>query len=155
LYAEIVSDIDFKLFGKIVLEKGIYLLKLFNVYTFRETWICPACDGSCTCPRCKKKSKFETEKSELSSDEPDSSDMTKEINFISHFTSLPTEPNKFALGETTQKLIAEQLHGLMNWEKRVEENIDQMQKMLEIMKKEKEEVKQEKLKLMSFLKESS
>ncbi len=81
--------------------------------------------------------------------------MTKEINFISHFTSLPTEPNKFALGETTQKLIAEQLHGLMNWEKRVEENIDQMQKMLEIMKKEKEEVKQEKLKLMSFLKESS
>jgi len=119
----------------------------------RDTWICPSCTGTCTCPRCKNKKP---------------TDRVNQVN--GKIFSIPTEDMKLSrshspsptsspimertnnngvekLKPKVQKVILAQLEELLNTERRCDSNIREMEKMLMIMKREKEDISVEREKL--------
>jgi len=124
----------------------------------RETWACPSCTGMCTCPRCKNKKP--TDRSNQLNGKL-LSIATEEMKFTRQYTSPSSPPfiekiNPIGIEKLkpkVQKVVLAQLEELLTTERRCENNIKEMEKMLLIMKREKEEISLEREKLESMTKE--
>eukprot|EP01119_Soliformovum_irregulare_P016196 TRINITY_DN4657_c0_g1_i1.p1 TRINITY_DN4657_c0_g1~~TRINITY_DN4657_c0_g1_i1.p1 ORF type:complete len:174 (+),score=12.62 TRINITY_DN4657_c0_g1_i1:235-756(+) len=106
----------------------------------RELWICPSCAGTCACPRCKNKKATSPSKSLGVSSE----DMKLSRSSSSECELLEKKSSK------ALKVMQSQLEELIDTERRCDTNIQAMEKMLEIMRREKDEIAAERAKLESW-----
>jgi len=123
----------------------------FKAATWEESkrhtsWLCPSCSGTCVCPRCRKRQgspSFSSIKiSPVGSEE-----------FKSSAESSPTrerhggEKIKFKV----EKVVYGQLQDMIDREKRCDVNIKEMERLLYIMRREKEDISDERSKLENML----
>jgi hypothetical protein len=108
--------------------------------SIRERWICPSCQGTCPCPRCKKKPTLK-----LSPE-----DFKGKIH-THHESSLLDKPHFEKLKPKVKGVVLAQLEELMDREKRADSNVKEMEKLLYIMKREKDDIYSERCKLESIV----
>lgn len=124
----------------------------------RLKWLCPSCAGTCTCPRCRKRPVFTSLKTSNGSEEfkressPESSIATP-----SHSPARGTEREEKVkvdkLKIKVEKLVFAQLQDLIDQEKRCDTNIKEMSRLMLLMKREKEDIIEERLKLEAMINE--
>jgi len=117
----------------------------------RKNWLCPSCSGTCICPRCRKRSS-PTYSLKISSNgceefKRDSSPDT--LSELSTPRASPIRIEKFKI--RVEKVVFSQLQEMVDREKRCDGNIKEMERLLYIMKREKEDIADERSKLEDLI----
>jgi len=104
----------------------------------RAAWLCPSCCGTCSCPRCRKKPRLGATPDDF---KPNSDD---EPVIRIHIEKLKPK---------VEKLVLAQLQDMIEREKRCESVIKEMERLLMIMRREKEDICEERQQLEALTNE--